>query len=118
MSQFINKPTQFGPGDTAYTNTVLDNIMGEQNVNGGRNILQELLFNPVGDHPLYSPAMKGVEAFKKPWLNDMIAPHINPGLIELLGKMFASPQDTTIGQGDFDLSKDTELQQMYLNQRK
>ena len=118
MSQFINKPTQFGPGDTAYTNTVLDNIMGEQNVNGGRNILQELLFNPVGDHPLYSPVMKGMEEFKKPWLNDMIAPHINPGLIELLGKMFASPQDTTIGQGDFDLSKDTELQQMYLNQRK
>ena len=55
---------------------------------------------------------------KEPWLNDMIAPHINPGLIELLGGMFASPQDTTIGQGDFDLSKDTELQQMYLNQRK
>ena len=59
----INQPTQFNPGDTAYTNTVLDNIMGEQNVNGGRNILQELLFNPVGDHPLYSPAMRGMEAF-------------------------------------------------------
>ena len=64
----INKPTQFGPGDTAYTNTVLDNIRGEQNVNGGRNILQELLFNPVDSHPIYSPMMQGIESFKKPFV--------------------------------------------------
>ena len=83
-------------------------IKGKQ---GSRNLLQELLFSPwIAD--TYKKTVK------EPWLNDMIAPHINPGFKELLGGIFANPQDTTIGQGDFDLSKDIELQQMYLNQRK
>ena len=105
----INKPTQFNPGDTAYTNTVLDDIMGEQNVNGGRNILQELLFNPVDDHPIYSPAMKGMEAFKKPFIADFLR--------NMLG--IPTPQQHSIDSEYYDdLNTNTDKQQELLRQQR
>ena len=105
----INKPTQFGPGDTAYTNTVLDNIMGEQHVNEGRNLLQQLLFNPVADHPIYSPIMEGMELFKKPVVADFLR--------ELLG--IPSPQQHSLGSEYYDdLNINTDKQQELLRQQR
>ena len=104
----INQPTQFNPGETAYTNTVLDNIKGEPNVNGGRNILQELLFSPW--------MAEGWKDFKKPWLVDLMRSALGEHFVEAVGNWTVPP--TRIEQGQYDTSKDTDLQQRYLKSRR
>ena len=105
----INKPTQFGPGDTAYTNTPLENMRGEKYVNGGRNILQQLLFNTVEDHPIYSLIMEGMELFKKPVVADFLR--------ELLG--IPTPQQHSLGSEYYDdLNINTDKQQELLRQQR
>lgn len=94
----INQPTQFNPGDTAYTNTVLDDIRGERNVNGGRNILQELLFSPW--------IAEGWQSFKKPFVADYLR--------ELMG--IPSPMKDIGSDYYKDLSTDTAKQQELLKQ--
>ena len=106
---YLNQQPQFNPGDTAYTNTVLDTIRGEQNVNGGRNILQELLFNPVDSHPIYSPMMQGMESFKKPFIADFLR--------ELLG--IPTPQQHSLGSEYYDdLNTNPNKQQELLRQQR
>ena len=104
----INQPTQFNPGDTAYTNTVLDTIRGEPNVNGGRNILQELLFSPW--------IAEGWKDFKKPWLVDLMRSALGEDAVEAIGNWVVPP--TKIEQGFYDMSKNPELQQRYLESRR
>ena len=105
----MNKMTQFNPGDTAYTNTVLDNIKGERNVNGGRNILQELLFSPV-------IAESYEQYIKNPVVVDFLRKTFGDDVIDAIGSRFAKPSQIPMGM--FDMSKDTDLQQRFLKSQK
>ncbi len=92
----INQPTQFNPGETAYTNTVLDNIKGEPNVNGGRNILQELLFSPW--------MAEGWKDFKKPWLVDLMRSALGENIVGSIENWAVPPKEKQKGEPFLDFT--------------
>jgi|LULV01.1.fsa_nt_gb hypothetical protein len=104
-----NKMTQFNPGDMARYPTMLDQLRGERNVNGGRNIMQQILFNAISDgNPLLTPIVNTV---RDP---NLLRKILGDNVIDVLESLIP-PKKMEMGQ--FDLSKNTDLQRKFIDSR-